>query len=72
MAAAFQDLKEKLCKAPVLAYHLFDKDFALETDASQEGVGAVLSQTQASGCLQPVGFASRQPNGTMASPILRR
>ena len=58
-AVAFLDLKAKLCKAPVLAYPKFDKDFVLETDASQEGVGAVLSQTQADGCVHPVEFASR-------------
>ena len=55
----FQVLKEKLCEAPVLAYPSFQNDFVLETDASVEGIGAVLSQFQEDGCRHPVAFASR-------------
>ena len=33
--------------APVLAFAGYTKDFLLETDASKEGLGAVLSQNQA-------------------------
>ena len=57
--AAFNTLKTKLCETPVLAYPAFDKDFVLETDASIDGIGAVLSQVQQDGCLHPVAFASR-------------
>ena len=57
--AAFTTLKTKLCEAPILGYPSFDKDFTLETDASIDGIGAVLSQPQADGCLHPVAFASR-------------
>lgn len=56
---AFETLKRKLTKAPVLAYPSFDKDFALETDASIQGIGAVLSQQQSDGRLHPVAYASR-------------
>ena len=41
---SFETLKQKLCEAPILRYPLFDKPFTLTTDASNEGLGAVLSQ----------------------------
>lgn len=43
----------------MLAYPSFDKDFALETDASIQGIGAVLSQQQSDGHLHPVAYTSR-------------
>ena len=43
---AFNMLKEKLTKAPVLAYPNNEGKFILDTDASLYGVGGVLSQIQ--------------------------
>ena len=39
-------LKGKVQSAPILVFPDFDKPFLLETDASKEGLGAVLSQKQ--------------------------
>ena len=42
-------LKGKVQSVPVLVFPDFDKPFLLETDASKEGLGAVLSQKQNDG-----------------------
>ena len=54
---AFENLKCKLVQAP--AHPNFDVDFVLETDASYQGLGAVLSQRLIDQKLHPVAFASR-------------
>ncbi|GBO22347.1 Retrovirus-related Pol polyprotein from transposon 297 [Araneus ventricosus] len=41
---SFNCLKQALSSAPILTYARIDKDFILDTDASNEGIGAVLSQ----------------------------
>ena len=55
---AFQELKLKCMTAPVLAFADFHKPFLLETDASGDGLGTVLSQKQEDGCYHPVAYAS--------------
>ena len=61
--AAFQELKMKCLTAPVLAFADFKKPFLLETDASIEGLGAVLSKKQDVGRYHPIAYASHGPKG---------
>jgi transposase InsO family protein len=58
---AFQTLKGKLVSPPVLKYPDFNRSFILTTDASGEGLGAVLSQGDIRKDLL-VAFASRTLN----------
>ena len=51
-------LIDALTGPPVMAYPEFDKPFVLHTDASQEGLGAVLYQRQ-DGIMRVIGYASR-------------
>ena len=51
--------KEELCSAPVLGFPDFNKPFLLTTDASQEAVGAVLSQPSQDGD-RPIAYGSRK------------
>ena len=60
---AFQELKMKCMTAPVLAFANFKEEFQLETDASGDGLGAVLSQRQEDGLWHPVAYASRGLKG---------
>ena len=60
----FETLKTRLVTAPLLCYPDFDKDFVLETDASKQGLGAILSQYQIDHKLHPVAYASRSISST--------
>lgn len=55
---AFNDLKARLTKAPVLAFADPQLPYTLHIDASCEGLGGVLYQDQGQG-LRPVAFVSR-------------
>jgi len=62
---AFQHLKSKLTKQPILQYPDFSKKFVLTTDTSNQELGAVLSQEPIGKDL-PVPYASR--SWTMQNP----
>ena len=55
---AFQVLKWACMNSPILAFTDYTKDFLLKTDASREGLGAVLSQKQADGQFHLVAYGS--------------
>ena len=59
--AAFQVLKTRLIEAPILAYPDPEQEYILDTDASNEGIGAVLSQLQG-GRERVICYASRSLN----------
>ena len=57
---AFQHLKDVLIDTPVLRVADPTKPYILQTDASERGLGAVLSQVDRRGEEHPVAFASRK------------
>ena len=59
---AFESLKQTLTSPPVLAYPVYTQPFIVEVDASNEGLGAVLSQEQ-DGKVRPIAYASRSLRG---------
>ena len=56
--SAFDMLKNLLSTAPVLSYQVFTAEFILDSDASNHGIGAVLSQLK-DGVEHPVSYSSR-------------
>jgi len=66
--AAFEKLKIALTTAPVLGYADFTQPFILETDASHEGLSAILSQEQ-DGKRRVIAYASRRLRPTERSKV---
>ena len=58
---AFEKIKEHLTSAPILTCPDFSQPFQLETDASDNGLGAVLTQT-INGTNHVIAYASRNLN----------
>ena len=56
---AFQTLKQRLTNYPVLRLPSFNEPFILQTDASDDGIGAVLLQEE-DGIKFPIAFASKK------------
>lgn len=55
---AFLDLKDRVCKAPVLTMPNSSREFILDTDVRNTSIGAVLSRN-IDGVKRPVAYASR-------------
>ena len=55
---AFDALKQVCMSTPILAFANYMKEFLLQTNASKEGLGAVLSQKQVDGQYHPVAYGS--------------
>ena len=51
-------LKGNVQSTPILVFPDFSKPFLMETDASKEGLGVVLSQKQNDGCYHPITLGS--------------
>ena len=56
---SFEELQKQLSSAPLLIFPDFRKPFILDTDASDIGIGAVLSQTDAEGKERVIAYGSR-------------
>lgn len=61
---AFEVIKGLLCSQPIL--EIYDKDLPINiyTDASLEGIGAILKQVQPDGKEKPVAYFSKKLNGS--------
>ena len=57
--SAYEMLKEKLCTAPILAFPKPSSKYILDTDASDTGIGCVLSQVQ-EGKEKVIAYASKK------------
>ena len=63
---AFQALKQAYMSAAILAFADYTKEFLLETEASTEGLGAVLSQNR------KMGNTTQLPMVANPSPLMKR
>ena len=59
---AFDEIKRRMTMASIVAHPDFEKPFILYTDASEEGIGAVLHQKDDQGKERIIACASRALN----------
>ena len=59
LPGSFEKLRQKLVSPPILAFPDYQKPFILDTDASNLGIGAVLSQVQDDGHERVIAYGSR-------------
>jgi hypothetical protein len=60
---ALESLIDQITSPPILAYPEYDAPFIVHTDASQEGLGAVLYQEE-QGTIRVIAYASRTLNSS--------
>ena len=61
---AFDEIKRRMCNAPVLSLPNDNGKFRVETDSSDFATGAILSQEQLDGKWKPVAYSSHALNPT--------
>ncbi|XP_053384619.1 uncharacterized protein K02A2.6-like [Mercenaria mercenaria] len=61
---SFQELKDLLTSASVMAYYNPNAETTITVDGSPVGLGAILAQKQSDGHFRPVAYASRTLNQT--------
>ncbi|CAI6362171.1 unnamed protein product [Macrosiphum euphorbiae] len=61
---AFIGMKKYLCSSPILSIYSQDKEVFIYTDASGDGLGAILKQPQENGILHPVAYFSKKLNSS--------
>ena len=59
---AFDIIKEKLMEEPILAHPDWDKEFKLYTDASDTGLGAILTQNDENKKKRVIAYEARTLN----------
>lgn len=57
-------MKKYLCSSPILSIYCQDKEVFIYTNASGDGLGAILKQPQENGLLHPVAYFSKNLNAS--------
>lgn len=61
---AYKKIKEMLTSAPILTHYDQNKEIRLTTDASDYGIGAMITHIMEDGSEKPIAFASRTLSST--------